>query len=94
MPISSKMFTSLFVVLVSVVALTASPFKRSSTMMSGQYDCEAAGEYSLCQNLWGESAGVGSQNSTFLGAVGNSVSWTTSWTWANNPNNVKSCMSY
>lgn len=68
------------------------PHKQTSAAMSGQYDCEAAGEYLLCQNLWGEYAGVGSQNSTFIGSVGNAVSWTTSWNWTNGPNNVKSCM--
>lgn len=36
-------------------------------------------------------AGVGSQNSTLLGATGDSVSWMTNYTWANGPNNVKSC---
>lgn len=66
------------------------PHKQASVPMSGQYDCEAAGEYLLCQNLWGENAGVGSQNSTFIGSNGDAVSWTTSWNWANNPNNVKS----
>ena len=37
-------------------------------------------------------AGVGSQNSTLISASGDTVSWETVWTWANNENNVKSCM--
>lgn len=49
-----------------------------------------AGTFTLCQNLWGADEGVGSQNSTFISSSGNSVSWSTSYTWANNENNVKS----
>ncbi|KAI0698113.1 endocellulase [Cytidiella melzeri] len=58
--------------------------------IAGQFDCMPAGAFTLCQNLWGESAGVGGQNSTLLSINGDSVSWATNWTWANGPNNVKS----
>ncbi|THH13788.1 hypothetical protein EW146_g6481 [Bondarzewia mesenterica] len=37
-----------------------------------------------------KGAGVGSQNSTLISTSGNSVSWSTNYTWANSPNNVKS----
>jgi hypothetical protein len=37
------------------------------------------------------AAGVGGQNSTLISTSGNSVTWATNWTWANGPNNVKSC---
>ncbi|KIP07934.1 glycoside hydrolase family 12 protein [Phlebiopsis gigantea 11061_1 CR5-6] len=63
----------------------------SAQTISGQYDCMPAGDYTLCQNLWGESAGVGGQNSTLISTNGNAVSWQTNWTWADAPNNVKSC---
>ncbi|RPD56689.1 concanavalin A-like lectin/glucanase [Lentinus tigrinus ALCF2SS1-7] len=53
-------------------------------------DCTAAGAYNLCQNLWGADTGVGSQTSTLHSAKGNSVSWSTKYTWSNSPNNVKS----
>ncbi|KAG6835799.1 hypothetical protein H0H93_014589 [Arthromyces matolae] len=58
--------------------------------LSGQYSCATGGSYTLCQNLWGEAQGTGSQTSTLISASGNSVSWSTQWTWANNPNSVKS----
>ncbi|KAI0783460.1 endocellulase [Abortiporus biennis] len=58
--------------------------------LTGAFDCLAAGAYTLCQNQWGAFAGVGSQNSTLLSTNGNKVSWTTNWTWAEGPNNVKS----
>ncbi|EIM80569.1 endocellulase [Stereum hirsutum FP-91666 SS1] len=62
----------------------------SAQLITGAFTCEAAGEYTLCQNLWGAAAGVGGQNSTLISTSGNEVSWMTNWTWANGPNNVKS----
>ncbi|KAJ7646816.1 endocellulase [Roridomyces roridus] len=58
--------------------------------ITGQYDCLPAGGFTLCQNLWGEAAGVGSQKSTLASSSTASVSWSTNYTWANGPNNVKS----
>ncbi|KIK61271.1 glycoside hydrolase family 12 protein [Collybiopsis luxurians FD-317 M1] len=62
----------------------------SAQTLTGQYTCSAGGQYTLCQNLWGELSGVGNQTSTLISQSGNAVSWSTTWNWANNPNNVKS----
>ncbi|KAM5541143.1 hypothetical protein V8D89_005072 [Ganoderma adspersum] len=61
----------------------------AQTTLQGN-DCSAAGAYTLCQNLWGADTGTGSQTTTLRAASGNSVSWETSYTWANSPDNVKS----
>ncbi|KAJ7653826.1 endocellulase [Mycena rosella] len=58
--------------------------------IAGQYDCLPAGGFTLCQNLWGELAGVGSQQSTLMSSTEQTVQWATNYTWANGPNNVKS----
>ncbi|KAL7279592.1 hypothetical protein ACG7TL_005997 [Trametes sanguinea] len=58
--------------------------------LSGPNDCTAAGAYTLCQNLWGASTGVGSQSTTLQSTSGNSVSWSTTYQWSQSPNNVKS----
>ncbi|KAF8918184.1 endocellulase [Mucidula mucida] len=71
----------------TISLLVASAFAQT---ISGQFDCLAAGSYTLCQNLWGATAGVGSQSSTLTNSSGNTVAWTTNWTWANNENSVKS----
>ena len=55
-----------------------------------QYQEIASGPYTLQTNQWGAQTGQGSQCSTINGVNGNSIAWTTSWSWANNPNNVKS----
>ncbi|KAI0629964.1 concanavalin A-like lectin/glucanase domain-containing protein [Trametes polyzona] len=78
-----------FSTLFSLVAIAASAFAQSTTLY-GQYDCTNAGEYTLCQNLWGENAGWGHQTTSLLSANGNSVSWSTEWNWQGGPNNVKS----
>ncbi|KAJ7099524.1 endocellulase [Mycena belliarum] len=58
--------------------------------IKGQFDCLPAGGFTLCQNLWGISAGVGSQSSTLVNSTSQTVAWSTNYTWANGPNNVKS----
>ncbi|GLB34444.1 putative glycosyl hydrolase family 12 [Lyophyllum shimeji] len=68
-------------------ALFLSTLAAAQTI-SGPTDCLPAGQFTLCQNLWGRNSGVGSQSSTLINA--GSGSWSTSYTWANNPNNVKS----
>ncbi|KAJ3994508.1 endocellulase [Lentinula boryana] len=75
----------------STIAIAlSSAILSSAQTISGQYDCLSAGEFTLCQNLWGEEAGVGSQSSTLISSSGSTVSWSTTWNWANNANNVKS----
>ncbi|KZV70019.1 glycoside hydrolase family 12 protein [Peniophora sp. CONT] len=78
------------VALKSLLVASLALVGASAQTISGQYTCEAAGAFTLCQNLWGEFAGVGSQSSTLVGSSGNAVSWYTNWTWANGPNSVKS----
>ncbi|PIL34901.1 hypothetical protein GSI_02688 [Ganoderma sinense ZZ0214-1] len=66
------------------------PKSHAAQTLTGPNDCTAASKFTLCQNLWGASTGVGSQSSTLVSASGNTVSWRTKWQWQNNQNNVKS----
>ncbi|KAJ7072698.1 endocellulase [Mycena amicta] len=75
--------------LISLVAATLIGISNAQTI-SGQFDCLPAGGYTLCQNLWGQAFGVGSQSSTLTSSSAQSVSWSTNYTWANGPNQVKS----
>ncbi|KIJ65971.1 glycoside hydrolase family 12 protein [Hydnomerulius pinastri MD-312] len=61
----------------------------ASTTLTGQYQCLTQGNYELCNNQWGISEGTGSQTATLISTSGNDISWSTTWTWANNENNVK-----
>ncbi|KAG7449710.1 endocellulase [Guyanagaster necrorhizus] len=74
----------------SLLVLSTLSVIASCQTLSCQYDCATSGQYSLCQNLWGAESGVGNQTSTLISTSGNNISWSTTWTWQNNPNNVKS----
>jgi len=84
------MFISAALALVATAATAlAAPLETRSTYLTGQYTCATSGDYQLCQNQWGTAEGVGSQNSTLISTYSNCISWSTSYTWANNPNDVK-----
>jgi xyloglucan-specific endo-beta-1,4-glucanase len=65
--------------------------EKRATTICGQWDSVQTGSYTLYQDLWGESAATsGSQCSTFNSLNGNTISWSTSWTWVGGPYSVKS----
>ena len=64
--------------------------RRDGPSTCAQYATLSSGPYTLQTNQWGAQYGQGSQCSTINSVNGNSIAWTTSWSWANGPNNVKS----
>jgi len=75
-------------------AATASPTPtqvlKPRASQCGQWDSISTGNFVVYADLWGESAGTGSQCSTVTAASGNSVSWSTSWSWSGGSSSVKS----
>jgi xyloglucan-specific endo-beta-1,4-glucanase len=64
---------------------------KRATTICGQWDTVVTGTYTLYQDLWGEAqATSGSQCSTFDSLSGNTIVWSTSYTWAGGPDDVKS----
>lgn len=62
---------------------------QTQTLCS-QYASATSGAYSVNNNLWGESAGSGSQ-CTYVDSISSSgVSWSTTWTWSGSSSSVKS----
>lgn len=55
-----------------------------------QYGTYSSGAYSVNNNLWGESAGSGSQCTKVNSISGSGVSWSTTWTWSGGSSSVKS----
>jgi hypothetical protein len=55
-----------------------------------QYGTYSSGAYSVNNNLWGESAGSGSQCTNVNSISGSGVSWSTTWTWSGGSSSVKS----
>jgi len=82
------MFSKLLFLLPLALPALSTPLQKRT--LTGPTDCQPAGSFTLCQNLWGADAGVGSQNSTLISSNGDSVSWETVWNWANGENSVKS----
>lgn len=57
--------------------------------------CDAFGSfssayYTFYHNNWGAASGTGSQCTTFSSTSGQTVSWSTSWSWSGGSNQVKS----
>ncbi|KAI0485696.1 family 12 glycosyl hydrolase [Xylaria cf. heliscus] len=63
---------------------------KRATTFCGQWDSVQTGSYIVYNNLWGQSSGTGSQCTTVNSLSGNSVAWSTSWTWSGGQYNVKS----
>ncbi|KAM3066056.1 hypothetical protein ACMFMG_010605 [Clarireedia jacksonii] len=65
--------------------------KARSTQVCGQWDSVVTGSYTIYQDLWGkDSANSGSQCSTVNSLSGETVSWSTSWSWTGGSSDVKS----
>ncbi|KAK5717401.1 hypothetical protein LTR15_009295 [Elasticomyces elasticus] len=64
--------------------------KRATTSDCAQYGSTTASPYAISNDLWGEANGAGSQCYTSNGVSDGSLSWGTTWSWANNANDVKS----
>ncbi|CCM01661.1 uncharacterized protein FIBRA_03723 [Fibroporia radiculosa] len=75
----------------SLVALALTALAVAQTTLTGQYSCYTDGNYELCNDQWGIDEGTGNQTATFIGLVdgGDAVSWSTTYTWADNENDVK-----
>jgi len=87
--------TTAFVAAASAATLVAAAptptiQKRASTSDCAQYGQTTAGSYTVDDDLWGEANGSGSQCVTVSGVTDNTLEWSTTWSWANNPNDVKS----
>jgi xyloglucan-specific endo-beta-1,4-glucanase len=68
-----------------------STLAQRSTTWCGSWGSVQAGPYVVYHNNWGAgSATSGQQCTTFESLDGNSVSWSTSWTWQGGSWNVKS----
>ncbi|EIW83245.1 glycoside hydrolase family 12 protein [Coniophora puteana RWD-64-598 SS2] len=77
----------MFISLAFVTGLIASA--KAATTLTGQYQCSTQGNYELCNNQWGIDDGTGSQTATLVSTSGNTITWSTTWTWADNENDVK-----
>ncbi|KAG2031819.1 glycoside hydrolase family 12 protein [Suillus americanus] len=62
-----------------------------TSLISGQWDSANAGQYSLLNDLWNKkNATWGYQSSQITSMEGSTIAWTTTYTWAGGPGQVKS----
>ena len=87
---SSRTLLSLFTLLQMILATPTPSLIPRGASQCGQYNSMSTGTYTLSTNEWGASYGSGSQCSQFNSLSGTTLGWQTTWSWANNPNNVKS----
>ncbi|KAI1311737.1 family 12 glycosyl hydrolase [Xylaria venustula] len=86
-----KSFILASAALAGLVAATPTPtLDKRATTFCGQWDSVETGTYIVYNNLWGESAGTGSQCTTVNSLSGTTVAWSTSWSWSGGDYNVKS----
>ncbi|TKA28344.1 hypothetical protein B0A50_03811 [Salinomyces thailandicus] len=74
----------------AATAPTPTQNKRSATSDCAQYGETTVGSYTIYNDLWGQDNGSGSQCVTVTGLNDSSLQWSTTWSWSNNPNDVKS----
>ncbi|KAI1426272.1 family 12 glycosyl hydrolase [Xylaria sp. FL1777] len=86
-----KSFILASAALASLALATPTPtIDKRATTFCGQWDSVQTGSYIVYNNLWGESAGTGSQCTTVNSLSGSTVAWSTSWSWSGGNYNVKS----
>ncbi|KAK5126163.1 hypothetical protein LTR08_005026 [Meristemomyces frigidus] len=74
----------------ALAAPTPTLNKRATTSDCAQYGSTTASPYIISNDLWGEANGAGSQCYTSSGVSDGSLAWGSTWSWANNANDVKS----
>lgn len=89
------MRSTIFLFSTLLTSVLATPFpafeKRTNASLCGQWDNVVAGTYTLYNNLWDMAAATsGSQCTTLISSTGNTLAWSTSWSWAGASSSVKS----
>ncbi len=87
-------FTRLLVVGVCVLVAGVAVFFQTMPARAAQVcnngDTITQGSYWLSNNLWGASSGSGSQCISNTSMSGNTIAWSTNWSWSGSANSVKS----
>ncbi|KAB8300148.1 hypothetical protein EYC80_000375 [Monilinia laxa] len=81
---------SLALATAAVASPTPTTLDKRATTICGQYDTVQTGAFTIYGNKWGIKGYTGNQCTTVNGLSGNSLSWSTSWSWAGGPTQVKS----
>jgi len=86
-------YSKLLALAAAIVPALAAPTKSLTERATqcGQFDTQVTGSYTIFTNLWGESSATsGSQCDAVTSLSGNTLAFSTSWTWAGGQGQVKS----
>lgn len=75
--------------LISIAYLIGTALSQQQTLCA-QYGSYSSGQYTVNNNLWGQSYGSGSQCTYVDGVSSSGVAWHTTWTWSGDSSQVKS----
>ena len=85
------LFSNFIILLLSSSAFAApADLLPRATAQCGQYQSQASGPYTLYTTGWGWSSGTGAQCSQIDSLTGNTLAYSTMWSWSGTPNQVKS----
>ncbi|PYH44324.1 putative endoglucanase [Aspergillus saccharolyticus JOP 1030-1] len=76
--------------LLSLATLASAATLQRRSDFCEQYGSVTAGDFTLYNDLWGESSGTGSQCTGVDSASGDTIAWHTSWSWSGGSSSVKS----
>lgn len=76
------------VIFAAFVAFSAAHAQQQT--LCGQYGTYSSAQYTVNNNLWGESSGSGSQCTYVDSISGSGVAWHTTWNWSGGQSQVKS----
>ncbi|KZL85887.1 glycosyl hydrolase family 12 [Colletotrichum incanum] len=84
-------FSTVLAVLPALALATPTPtIEKRATTFCDQWGSAVTGTYTVYNNLWGASSGMGSQCTTLTGLSGSNLQWSTTWSWSGGQYNVKS----
>ena len=89
MSTSSTLLILLYAFLPTFAAPTGALEPRGASQCA-PFSSIATGPYTIYANEWGGSTGTGSQCSQINSLSGDTLAWSTAWSWANSPYSVKS----
>lgn len=89
-PLSAALVLAVTAVAAPTAEATVMAAEKRSQTICGDWDYINQGQFSFWQSLWGTNVATGSQCSTLNWISGNTISWSTEWTWQGNIYGVKS----
>ncbi|KAI1084878.1 concanavalin A-like lectin/glucanase domain-containing protein [Whalleya microplaca] len=91
MKVTSSLLSMVLAATSAFAAPTPTVNKRDTTISCGAFGSLATGGYTVYHNNWGSGKATSGNQCTYFKALnGNTVAWSTTWSWTGGPGEVKS----